>query len=55
MIDLKDCQQQEMERKLQFHSRLMMAQVLILGWVQFYLPSYLEKRSRDVWEQLFFC
>ena len=38
MVELKDCQQQEMEGKLQFHSHLtLMAQILVPCWVQFSL------------------
>ena len=41
MVELKGCQQQEMEGKLLFHSRLMlMAQVLVLCWIQFYLAPW---------------
>ena len=36
-----------MERKLQFHSCLTMAQFLVLGWIQ--LSTLLKKRSSDVW------
>ena len=40
MVELKDCQQQEMEGKLQFHSQLMLlAQVLVPCRIQFYLLS----------------
>ena len=35
MVEMKDCQQQEMEGKLQFHSRqTLMAQVLVSCWNQ---------------------
>ena len=38
IVELKDCQQQEMEGKLQFHSHLtLMAQILVPCWVQFSL------------------
>ena len=40
MVELKDHQQWETEGKLQFHLCLMlMAQVLVSSWIQFYLPS----------------
>lgn len=39
-VELQDCQPQEMEGKLPFHSRLvLMAQVLVHCWIQFYQPS----------------
>ena len=38
MAELKGSQQQGMEGRLQFHSRLMlMAQVLVPCWIQLYL------------------
>ena len=37
--EMKDYQQQELEGKLQFYSRLMlMTQIPVPWWVQFYLP-----------------
>ena len=40
MGELKDHQQQEMQGKMQLHSRLMlMAQALVPCWIQFYLLS----------------
>ena len=41
MVQLKDRQPQEMESKLKFHSSLMlMAQVLVPCWIQFYLAAW---------------
>ena len=38
MVELKDCQQQETESKLQFHSQLtLMAQVLVPCWNQMHI------------------
>ena len=41
MVELKDCQQQETEGKLQFHSCLtLMAQVLVLCWNQMHVRIF---------------
>ena len=53
VVELKNHPQHETDGKLQFHACLMlMAQVLVLGWIQFYLLKKMTQQCLD--SSLFF-